>query len=523
MSNNVSYILGTLDGVPVPKLSNETSIEGAGTYVNEIKFSQPTGGSYALGTPLRGVFKRWDGDSWVKIDADAAAILFKQKDKYEPNTNNPKKYKALTSYTSASAIRYPKDIASGKSSDYVTFDFYDYQPPFSANKKMSVFDLDGTGGLKKKNGGTTLITNETLTQYNQTAESAEYYNADTAVYPQIMLYTPPNISTTFGAEWEGKSFGSIATGILQSASADNLVESVKRLSGVGANAIQKAPAEAAASLITNLAKGVTGDTITQGDVFGGIAGVVRNPNTELMFQKMKLRTFELNFKLIPYNINETNDIRRICQIFKRAMLPTYSLEGAQVLNQNKETSESENRAIEAAFIKIPKVVKVTFRRGDSVNEFLPKYKMCAITDVQINYTPDGNYAVYGDVGAPVAVEIKINFMETKLVFAEEIDLAEGDLLKSTDIVEQTNDNTDNNGMYMRSSDLRLKENITKVGNSPSGINIYEWNYKSAPDTRYRGVMAHEILNTHPEAVALQPDGYMSVLYGRIDVNMEMIK
>ena len=76
---------------------------------------------------------------------------------------------------------------------------------------------------------------------------------------------------------------------------------------------------------------------------------------------------------------------------------------------------------------------------------------------------------------------------------------------------------------MRSSDLRLKENITKVGNSPSGINIYEWNYKSAPDTRYRRGMAHEILNTHPESVALQPDGYMSVLYGRIDVNMEMIK
>ena len=41
-------------------------------------------------------------------------------------------------------------------------------------------------------------------------------------------------------------------------------------------------------------------------------------------------------------------------------------------------------------------------------------------------------------------------------------------------------------------DIRLKENIVKVGNSPSGINIYEWNYKSAPDSRYRGVMAHEI-------------------------------
>ena len=72
------------------------------------------------------------------------------------------------------------------------------------------------------------------------------------------------------------------------------------------------------------------------------------------------------------------------------------------------------------------------------------------------------------------------------------------------------------------SDVRLKENIIKVGNSPSGINIYEWNYIGKPQ-RYRGVMAQEILERHPEAVALQPDGYMSVYYGKIDVNMEMVK
>ena len=72
------------------------------------------------------------------------------------------------------------------------------------------------------------------------------------------------------------------------------------------------------------------------------------------------------------------------------------------------------------------------------------------------------------------------------------------------------------------SDIRLKENIIKEGNSPSGINIYEWNYKGNTQ-RYRGVMAQEILERHPEAVALQPDGYMSVYYGKIDVKMEMVK
>ena len=88
---------------------------------------------------------------------------------------------------------------------------------------------------------------------------------------------------------------------------------------------------------------------------------------------------------------------------------------------------------------------------------------------------------------------------------------------------ETYKNTRPPGAYGGSSDIRLKENIVKVGNSPSGINIYEWNYKSAPDSRYRGVMAHEILEVHPEAVALEPDGYMSVYYDKIDVKMEAVK
>ena len=73
------------------------------------------------------------------------------------------------------------------------------------------------------------------------------------------------------------------------------------------------------------------------------------------------------------------------------------------------------------------------------------------------------------------------------------------------------------------SDSRLKENIVRVGNSPSGLNIYEWNYKSAPDTRYRGVMAQEVLETNPNAVYLFEDGYLGVHYGHLDVNMEKVK
>lgn len=69
-----------------------------------------------------------------------------------------------------------------------------------------------------------------------------------------------------------------------------------------------------------------------------------------------------------------------------------------------------------------------------------------------------------------------------------------------------------------SSDVRLKENIIKVGRSPSGLNIYEWNYIWG-SPRYSGVMAQEIINIIPEAVVTMPNGYLGVDYAKIDVDM----
>ena len=51
--------------------------------------------------------------------------------------------------------------------------------------------------------------------------------------------------------------------------------------------------------------------------------------------------------------------------------------------------------------------------SNGIKELTKKY------NVNVNYTPDGNYAVFQG-GAPVATELKISFMETKLVFSEDI-------------------------------------------------------------------------------------------------------
>ena len=75
------------------------------------------------------------------------------------------------------------------------------------------------------------------------------------------------------------------------------------------------------------------------------------------------------------------------------------------------------------------------------------------------------------------------------------------------------------------SDRNLKENIKQVGISPSGIVIYEFDYKdkSHGQFRYSGVMAQDLLETHPSAVIQEKDGTLKVDYSQIDVNFRRVK
>lgn len=71
------------------------------------------------------------------------------------------------------------------------------------------------------------------------------------------------------------------------------------------------------------------------------------------------------------------------------------------------------------------------------------------------------------------------------------------------------------------SDRRLKENIELVGDS-NGIPVYHFNYTGQPE-RFEGVMAQDILETHPDAVTMC-DGYYAVDYSRIGIEMrEVVK
>ena len=123
------------------------------------------------------------------------------------------------------------------------------------------------------------------------------------------------------------------------------------------------------------------------------------------------------FKLVPHSETEAKQIKMICDTFRTASLPEYGSKPGKVV---RFEADSKSVALGSSnWIRVPNLCKFTFMTGGTANTNVAQYKPCAITGVQVNYTPDGTYATYGD-GSPVATEITLKFVETKLIFSSEI-------------------------------------------------------------------------------------------------------
>jgi hypothetical protein len=70
------------------------------------------------------------------------------------------------------------------------------------------------------------------------------------------------------------------------------------------------------------------------------------------------------------------------------------------------------------------------------------------------------------------------------------------------------------------SDRRLKENIELVGRDErTMLPLYEFEYINGSGRRFLGVMAQDVLESHPDMVFTMPDGFMAVNYAGLGLEM----
>ena len=214
----------------------------------------------------------------------------------------------------------------------------------------------------------------------------------------VTLAVPANISDTNAVEWGADSMTAIQAALANIGmefltGRDAAGEITKTASAVAANKDTLKTSLGAA--VVEAATGGSG-----GSLLTRATGNIMNPNMELLFKKPSLRPFEFTFKLSPRSKKEAKQVIGIIRTFKQSMAVI--------------RSESNH------FLKTPHTYKLQYKHRGTDHPFLNKFKECALRNMSVNYTPDGNYATYED-GIMTAYEMRLSFTEIEPVFNDEYD------------------------------------------------------------------------------------------------------
>ena len=281
-------------------------------------------------------------------------------------------------------LRYPTYSLDnlGVSFDYIQFTAVEYVGSLNGS-----FDgVPSTGGAVNFPGASTRY-------------SDKEKNLDTVILPMV-----PSISQTNGISWGAGNMNAIeaflgkgvfdALGTIGESGvlSKELRKSVTDTLGAGGSMIKGLGTDKQ-EIAAVLAGYVLGNT----SISSRTSGAVINPNMELLFSGPQLRSFNFTFKFAPRFKDEAEQVIKICRSFKYNAAPKIS----------------ENGAI---FLKTPNIYKLKYMTSDGQpNVYVNMIKPCALTAVQVNYTPGGTYMTYED-GAMTQTTLTLSFQELEPIY-----------------------------------------------------------------------------------------------------------
>ena len=300
-------------------------------------------------------------------------------------------------------LKYPHDAVYGEpgvaGQDHIVIEQFQYQAPqaifLDAKTKKSTFSY--LNGLRR---------NSNIKKF----------------VGQVRMPIPNNLSFSNGVSWGDSklnsvqaaaffsAFGGIQTAIGSGDITGGIKSTVKDLSGLLAD-IKSGdlksgqPANLAlSSFLAQFALGRAGINVDGGAALTRGTGAAINPNLELLFNGPKLRNFTFSFQFAPNDELDASIMRQIQKFFKMGMSPV-------------------RNSTNLVFLGSPNVFRLRYlTQEDTRIKGLPMHKICALTQCEINYAPDGVYQSYEDSRAgssPVRTVMTMSFTELTPIFQDD--------------------------------------------------------------------------------------------------------
>jgi hypothetical protein len=240
----------------------------------------------------------------------------------------------------------------------------------------------GVGGASATVAGLATVGAAATANYAATASRAQK-----RLKTAIALHIPNQLNIRYGMQWSEED-------TLAMSMATSGIEEILKATSSGGKI--KDLADPAQAMVTNL-------MLSKGPNAGAnsaATGLAANPKKEQVFKGVDFRTFQFEYQFFPRDSDEAKNIQRIIKEFKYHMHP--------------EFKDANN------FVYIyPSEFDIFYYQGGAENLNLHRHTSCVLTELSVNYTPNGNFSTFDD-GMPTQINIQMSFRELALLTKDKI-------------------------------------------------------------------------------------------------------
>jgi hypothetical protein len=256
---------------------------------------------------------------------------------------------------------------------------------------------------------------------NPTATGSNENGAQNTGVANISLYLPPKLEYQYGAEWQKVSFGALGSMFGTGGAGGFFGAAAKGIAATAGNSLVDQLTKLEGFQAIPKVENISLDTLV-----GAAFGQTFNDNSLQTFSKMQTRSFNFDYLFLARDTTEELEIRKIVKQFKLGMHPN-----------SKQKGRSNSLFLGYPYIWriIPSGLKSKFKVKSNgvvtdvssatphVSDFLPNTKYCALTAMNVDYTPDNVVALTKN-GFVQAVRMSLQFAELTTLVRQDIETFE---------------------------------------------------------------------------------------------------
>ena len=208
----------------------------------------------------------------------------------------------------------------------------------------------------------------------------------------IALHIPNNLSINYGVSWSEEDTAGLAMGAAMAQQGWELAKAIGSLGKSNNSDVSGTVGGIATNIALSKGPNQAGNSVA--------SGLAANPKKEQVFKGVNFRTFSFDYKFFPRNSDEAKNILRIIHQFKYHMHP--------------EFKDGNN------FVYIyPSEFDIFYYQNGEENLNLHRHTSCVLTDMSVNYTPNGMFNTFPD-GMPTQIDVTLSFRELALLTKDKV-------------------------------------------------------------------------------------------------------